>query len=245
MTFTTPRRQSQSPARSRADETAKTMTESYGTPVARGPSMSSRRFLVAAVLGMAMCTLTSSSARADPPAAQEYRKETPPGEYQAPMSQQTQPSYVPQSVAMSGPREIRDYNEGDPVPPGYTPVERTRRGLVIGGAVTFGVLYLISALVAAAGEDTKGNGDNEAAALWIPAVGPFIQMFNTDSAVANVFLAIDGIAQSGGLAMFVIGLTSPKTVLVRNDLASAPKPTLRPAPIVTGNTTGFGLVGTF
>ncbi len=172
------------------------------------------------------------------------------------MAQQTQPSYVPQSVALSGPKEIRDYSEGDPVPPGYTPVERTRKGLVIGGAVTFGVLYLISALVAAAGEDTKGSGDNEAAALWVPAVGPFIQMFNTDSAVANVFLAIDGIAQSAGVAMFVIGLTSPRTVLVRNDLVGKAKspglaasassgPTLRPAPMITGTTTGFGLVGTF
>ena len=55
---------------------------------------------------------------------------TPNGEYVAPLQQQTQPMYVPQSVAISGPRQITTWQEGEPIPPGYHPVQRIRRGLV-------------------------------------------------------------------------------------------------------------------
>lgn len=41
----------------------------------------------------------------------------PNGEYVAPLSQQTQQVYVPQSVALSGPRMIKDWQEGEPIPP--------------------------------------------------------------------------------------------------------------------------------
>src|ERR1700676_408234 len=71
------------------------------------------------------------------------------GEYVAPLAQETQQSYVPQSVALSGPRTIGDWKEGDPVPDGYRTATRVRRSAIIGGAVTFGVLYLLSALAAA------------------------------------------------------------------------------------------------
>jgi hypothetical protein len=63
--------------------------------------------------------------------------------------------------------------------------------------------------------------------------------------MANVFLGIDGIAQAAGAIMLVYGLTTPKVVLVRNDLAAAPKPTLTLTPMVGRGQTGMGLVGTF
>src|SRR4051812_9278756 len=37
--------------------------------------------------------------------------------------------YVPQSVASSGPRHINDWEEGEPIPRGYHPVHRIRKGL--------------------------------------------------------------------------------------------------------------------
>lgn len=200
---------------------------------------------LAAAAAASVAVLASPAARAEGPTAPGYERQETPQNYPTPLSQTTQPSYVPQSVALSGPREIGDYEPGDPIPPGYRPVEKRRKGLIIGGAVTFGTLYLISALVAAGNADATSSGrTNPAAAMWIPAVGPFIQMTKTDSAVANVFLAIDGLAQTAGVAMLVVGLTTPRTVLVRNDLGKS-RPTVRPVPLVAGGTTGLGLVGTF
>ena len=145
------------------------------------------------------------------------------GEYVAPLSQQTQRSYIPQSVALSGPKEIRDWKEGDPIPDGYREVQRTRTGAVVGGAVTLGVMWLISAFVAAAAQDVNNadgsHGANPDAALYVPVVGPFIQMGSTGSATGNMALLVDGLAQTGGFALLVWGLTSPRNVLVRADLA--------------------------
>jgi hypothetical protein len=175
-------------------------------------------------------------------AAQDDAPDLPPRAYTAPLSQRTQPSYVPQSVALSGPRIINDWEEGDPVPPGYHPTTRVRKGPVIAGSIVFGVFYLISTLVAAVGSDTNQGSGNPEAALWIPAVGPFIQMGSTSTAVGNWVLAIDGIAQSGGLALLIYGVAAPRTVLVRNDLGFR----LAPRVMALGHGGGgVGLVGSF
>lgn len=163
----------------------------------------------------------------------------PNGEYVAPMQQQTQQIYVPQSVALSGPRVIKDYEEGDPIPPGYHADTQMRKGLVIGGAITFGVMYMLSVLVGAAIDDVARN--DSGAFLYVPVAGPFLQMTKTDTSSGNVVLAIDGIAQAAGATMLIVGLTSPKTVLIRNDLAE-----VRVAPMKVGQGgTGLGIVGTF
>jgi hypothetical protein len=181
----------------------------------------------------------TSSAPASTPAPAEH-------EYTAPLYQRTQPSYVPQSVALSGPHQLNDWNEGEPIPPGYHPVERTRRGLIIGGAVTFGSLYLISLFAAAAGADSTDPGEkNQEAALWIPVAGPFIQMANTSTATGNLFLAIDGIAQTAGVGMFIAGLAWPSKVLIRNDLAGKNKLNLSFTPVISKSMSGWGLTGTF
>ena len=170
--------------------------------------------------------------------------QAPNGEYIAPLQQQTQQVYMPQSVALSGPRVIKDYEEGEPIPPGYHAESRVRTGLVVGGAVTFGVLYLISALTGAAINDvnkaTSSNNDS-GDFLFVPVAGPFLQMTKTESSTGNVFLAIDGIAQAAGATMLIVGLTSPKTVLVRNDLGQVQLMPMR----MGKDGTGLGLVGTF
>ncbi|MEO8427990.1 MAG: hypothetical protein ABI651_12845, partial [Verrucomicrobiota bacterium] len=47
------------------------------------------------------------------------------------------------------------------------------------GAVTFGCLYLLSLLIAAANTDAAkaDNRSSEADALYIPAIGPFVHWF--------------------------------------------------------------------
>jgi hypothetical protein len=175
------------------------------------------------------------------------------GQYVAPMQQQTQQTYVPQSVAMSGPRVLRDWHEGEPIPPGYHPATRARTGLIAGGLTMFGAPYLISVLVAAGNADS-GNAN----ALYIPVIGPFIQMgnvpgrtdqygFNTCDAsctgVADVFLVLDGVLQAAGIGLFIWGVAVPHTVLVRNDLGKVKfNP---PTPFVTHNSAGMALSGTF
>jgi hypothetical protein len=168
----------------------------------------------------------------------------PPGGYIAPLSQTYQSTYVPQSVALSGPEEINSRYAGQPAPDGYTPVLRTRKGLVIGGGITLGVAYGYSALIAAVGSDLS-DGPNEAGAMWIPVAGPFIQMSQTESATFRVLLAGFGIAQVTGAVLLYKGLTSKKTVFVRNDLVSrfdiAPM-----APTASNNyATGMLLGGSF
>ena len=167
----------------------------------------------------------------------------PNGEYVAPLQQQTQQIYVPQSVALSGPRIIRDYEEGEPVPPGYHPETRVRTGLVVAGAVTFGIMYVFSVLAGAIINDASeyGSKHDRGDFLFAPVLGPFLQMSKTDSSSGNVTLAIDGIAQAAGATMLIVGITSPRTVLVRNDLGE-----IRISPMKVGEKgTGLGLVGTF
>ena len=174
-------------------------------------------------------------------------------QYQAPLSQTTQSTYVPQSVALSGPEEITEFDHNRPIPDGYTLVHRTRKGLLIGGGVTLGVTYGISLLVAAVGEDTKScdNYDyntgaqsgctNHDAAMAIPVAGPFIQIANENSAVAKLFLAGMGGAQVAGAIMLYYGMTTKKAVLVRNDIVGS----LNLTPMVGAGNTGLALSGRF
>jgi len=186
--------------------------------------------------------------------AQAYDEEMPPPQpavqpvYPAPLSQTTQTTYVPQSVAMSGPDEIEDFDFSRPTPAGYTLVHRARKGLLIGGSVTLGVSYMYGVLFAAAGSDESrydydgtGGGENKMAALWIPVAGPFLQMAREDSATGKVLLFGLGAAQTTGAIMLYYGLTTKKRVLVRNDFVGS----LNITPNVGYGTTGMLVSGRF
>ncbi|WP_394834291.1 hypothetical protein LVJ94_48110 [Pendulispora rubella] len=146
---------------------------------------------------------------------------------------------IPTTVALSGPRILDDWEEGQPIPNGYHTETRVRRGLIIGGAVPFGVFYVFSLMAASISQDTDER--KSTSALFLPAVGPFIQAAQTDSSTGTFFCVLDGIVQTGGLAMLISGIASPKTVLVRNDLGF--KMELRP--IATNTGMGLGLGGSF
>jgi hypothetical protein len=149
--------------------------------------MSSR---IATVL--AACTLAGLAgiARADgpgdpgdPPMPPPAIPITPTPIYPAPLSQVTQTTYVPQSVALSGPAIIEEFDERHP-PLGYTAVQRKRKNLATTGAVFFGMSYGISALSAAIGQDVArgSGGSNGAAYMWLPVLGPFLELSKPDSA---------------------------------------------------------------
>jgi hypothetical protein len=194
-----------------------------------GSNIVRRLLLLVLPVAAVLSAPTSASAQDD--------EEMPPPQpavqpvYTAPLSQTTQTTYVPQSVAMSGPDEIDDFDFSRPTPAGYTIVNRPRLGMLIGGGVTFGVSYMYGVLFAAAGADesryeydydgTGSSGENKMAALWIPVAGPFIQMANEDSATGKVLLFGLGAAQTTGAIMLYYGLTTKKKVLVRNDFVGS------------------------
>jgi len=166
-----------------------------------------------------------------PPPAQPVPQPAPqpgtypaPGPYYGPPPGGYYPGYGPPPPPQqdSRPEEI-DAEEGTRPPPGYTAVQRKRKGLIIGGAVTLGVSWTISAMAAAVGDDEAraDGGKNELAAMWIPIAGPFIQMANSDSSTARFFLFGLGGSQVAGAIMLYLGMTSKTTVYVRNDLVGS------------------------
>ena len=71
-------------------------------------------------------------------------------------------------------------------------------------------------------------------ALLVPVLGPFIVAgagnFNSlpnssnSGDVTAAFFVVDGLIQAAGVAMFLGGMLAKKSVLVRQDIATAPQP---------------------
>lgn len=165
--------------------------------------------------------LPAPPASAPHPAPRRSSERTENGEFI--IAQQSQTIYVPQSIAPSGAYSIPSWKEGDPVPDGYHTVTRLRKSAVVGGSVLFGTLYVISSFFASASVDAARaqHSTSDDVPLFVPALGPFIRMATTPSAMAGYALAIDGAGQCVGLALFIYGLVVPQSVLVRNDLGKA------------------------
>jgi hypothetical protein len=211
-------------------------------------------------------TMIASTARAQTPAAPEALPSTPaappaavqappagyapppagyappPAGYAPPPGYAAPPSYGYAARAPEGPATL-PYKDGYPIPDGYHPELQMRKGLIIGGAVTFGAMYLIPAAATLTSNDKS---------LLVPIAGPFIELGHLDfssggenhgfAQLAAVVLVIDGLAQTAGAAMLLAGLTTRKEVLVRNDVAEA---TVRVTPLTMGyGGAGIGIVGT-
>jgi hypothetical protein len=143
------------------------------------------------------------------------------------------------------------YEEGDPIPSGYRLREQPRRGLVIAGSILVGVPWALST-TAAAGEDF----DNKSGFLLVPGIGPWLMLLaggakDRDCTAEAIYcdgsrsglravLTLDGLVQTAGTAMFVVGLAFPRKRLVREDV------TVSFAPTPMGRDGyGIGAVGTF
>jgi hypothetical protein len=122
------------------------------------------------------------------------------------------------------------YVEGKPIPAGYHIETRVRRGLVVSGPIIFGVPYLLSMSVAAS---SKYEPDRW---LYAPVFGPFVNLASrSDDCNPNgssgttttftcagdsstrFFLMLDGLMQTAGATLLVLGLALPQTLLVRDD----------------------------
>lgn len=136
------------------------------------------------------------------------------------------------------PREL-PYDEGQPIPPGYRVESHPRVGLIIGGSVSLGTLYLLSALSGAIMLDT--NPGEKGAPLFAPVVGPFVAIGTLKaSATGSFLLVVDGLGQAAGLGMLIGGIAAPKTTLLRNDVMA------RFVPVdPSSGAPGLGVVGEF
>ena len=149
---------------------------------------------------------------APPPPGYAYAYPPPPGYAYAPARVR-----VPDSIPYTG----------GPVPAGYHVEEHTRRGLVIGGAVTLGVPWVLGVTIAS-GYDFS----NESGWLVIPALGPWLTLAtrdtekdcsvyaqsincSQDNSVRTV-LILDGLTQAAGAFMLIYGLSSTKKVIVHD-----------------------------
>lgn len=112
------------------------------------------------------------------------------------------------------------WSEGDPIPAGYMVQSRPTVGLLITGAVLFGVSYLPSLGIAA----STDRNDEEYIPLAIPVAGPWVTMATADSEGAGTFwLAVDGVVQATGATLFFVSLAARQSYLRR--VADAPTTT--------------------
>ena len=179
-----------------------------------------------------------------PPPPQGYPPPGYPPPYQpAPDGQPAgaPPGYAqPYSAPIYAPEEIDDVDADRPAPPGYTRVARARKGLIIGGSVTFGSTFLVTTFVAAvADEINKADGSNaNVTPMYLPVIGPFLELGETDNSVARFYLTMLGLGQAAGATMLIVGLTSPRMLLVRNDRLTL-------APLLGDHATGLAIRGRF
>jgi hypothetical protein len=185
---------------------------------------------VTAALALVATTLCASNARAQYVPAQYAPAPQPtyaqPSPYYAPVV--AQPPALPARFA---------FVDGQPVPPGYHLESSPRRGMIIGGAVTFGSLYVIS-VIAADARGSDGTTNENLKPLYIPVLGPFLASSKVQSGTG--VLILDGIGQAAGLAMVIAGVAFPKTEIVRNDVAE-----VHLVPMASSDRAGLSLLGTF
>lgn len=133
--------------------------------------------------------------------------------------------------AWKGPEspDILAWEEGADTPDGYVKATRVRKGLVITGAVLFGVSWLATAgygtwLINERDPDYWDSRNDEdarpEAVLYVPLVGPWIALGTVehDSREGAAFVT-GGLVQAGSLAMLIAGVAAKKTVLVKTDTA--------------------------
>ncbi len=157
-------------------------------------------------------------APAPPLAAQPYPGQPPYAASYPRPPYGAQPYYGPPPYGYV-PRPARiPYNEG-PVPPGYHLEEGPRKGLVISGAVVFGVPYLLSATIGLSSSNTADRW------LLLPVFGPHAALASRSNRcsddvacvfepIVRIYLALDFVTQATGALLFGLGFAFLKKEFV-------------------------------
>ncbi len=188
-----------------------------------------------------------------PPYAQPYGYPPPYPPYPPPYPYPPYAYPVPYQQPAPPPKSLP--YEGGRVPEGYHVDESVRRGPAIGGAITFGVAYMMGITAA-----SSYSFSNQSGWLALPLAGPFITMWTRenrclsssdtssypstpcedDKATVRMLLVLDGMAQVTGVALFAWGMSTTSKRLVRNDVTR-----LVVAPTRVGSGYGLGALGSF
>lgn len=204
----------------------------------RSPESKMQKKLADVFCGAALCASLSGLvaagligapgvARADEPAARSTKRPDDSG-----------PTLAPLANPPSGDEEVRRY-----------PPTSTRWKLILGGAGLTGVAYGATLASSLIWKDVPGSG-----AMKIPIAGPWIALGQNKCApdspdcgailyVRGALEILSGIVQVSGLGLVGEGIFM--TTEADGDKPKAARPMMMPMPIVTGTTTGLGVVGTF
>jgi hypothetical protein len=122
---------------------------------------------------------------------------------------------APAPVVVAAPRIAVDLHPQPMAAPSPAQLEHSRRlaelsrarNLRIGGWVTLGSSYALSALVGTIAIDTAGRDRIRNYGYWmtVPVAGPFGAAFQTRSATGALFTTTLGVAQAVGLGMAIAG----------------------------------------
>jgi hypothetical protein len=144
-----------------------------------------------------------------PPGPATPGEQPPYGQYPYPYPY----AYLPPPIPLIPP--TLPYVEGRPIPNGYHMETRTNKPLLISGLSLFFLAYGISLGVGLVFVSAGGNASGEFAPLLVPLAGPFIALGTVKEASAT--MTLDGVTQSAGVLLAVIGAVATETILVRND----------------------------
>ncbi len=160
--------------------------------------MSSSKMVVAELLALTAAVLPSVAYGEPPSSASQASAAPPSSSVEAPPSSSVEaPLSAPAPFAPS------------PHPAPTTIWTPQKRFFASAGATAFVLPYLASAVAATTGYPQPDGDSTPRGVLWVPAVGPFIALGDGYDALASFFLVLDGVAQIGGLSLFVYGLALP------------------------------------
>jgi len=156
----------------------------------------------------------------------------PPGAYPQPYPQPqptpygAPPPYATQPLPVDTRPRRMPYTDGEPVPPGYMLESKTKKGLWLSGMLMVAIPYALGVSFA-----SLGDFDNQSGWLILPVAGPWVTLAARNNCERNsnsfdscnegserllrLWLVIDGLVQTAGAVMFVAGVSSTKTELVR------------------------------
>jgi hypothetical protein len=192
---------------------------------------------------------TAQPAPAPPPYAYPY---PPPPGYEAAPAGAYPPYGYPYPPAYTTPPATLHYVEGQPIPEGYHVERGPIRALVVAGAATTGSVWILGLSFASGSSFANASGW-----LLVPVLGPWIALGtrrnecrlgtnstdvfcdSSESSMRTLYV-LDGLVQGAGAAMFLAGMLSTRTKLVRNDVAE-----ITVAPILIGSGHGLGAFGRF
>jgi hypothetical protein len=200
----------------------------------------------------------AASAQQATPEAQPAPPPPPPEAYVQPAPQAQQP-YAPQPYVQpvqQAPYAQQPAYAAQPVAPAGPPreVSRPRIGLVISGGVLLLVSWVIHAAVisplAGWSLDRGLQPEWDEFRGWgaVPLAGPWVQLAVKPTATSqdgwSTYLAIDGILQTTGLVLLILGFAWPSTEVVYGENESDGS-SFALTPLLDGNTAGLAAVGRF